>query len=123
MELVGRTCFVGDFGHIVVKSHRVEEGQGHRVVLIVELGEEVISPQPKLPMGPAPTCVGGIVHPRVAGMVAAVGGGGSGRGSAVGMRSESGEGVERKSEPILRTGNWESLLESKVSLASALEAI
>lgn len=79
VELIGRICLAGDLVDIVVERLRVENGRLDRIILIVQLGEEVIPPQAKLPMGPAPTSIGGIVH-----SLAFVGGG-SGRGSAVGI--------------------------------------
>lgn len=84
MELVGCGCFVGDFADIVVESLGVENGRWHRVVLIVKFGEEVIPPQPKLPMGPAPTSIIGIIHS----LATVVGREGSGSGSAVGIEQE-----------------------------------
>lgn len=74
-------------------------------------------------MGLVLICVGGIVYFWVVGIVVVVGGGGFGRGSVVGMRLELGEGVEWKSELILRIGDWESLLELKVSFVLVLEVI
>lgn len=113
MELVGRIRSLGYLVDIMVEGLRVENGCWYRIVLIVQVGEEIISPQTKLPMGPAPTGIGWIIHS----LATDVGGGGSGRGSSVGIELEDSV-EERKGKPRVKTGECEYLLESRRELGA-----
>jgi hypothetical protein len=62
VEFISGCGLVRDLVNIVVESLRVLDSRGNGIVLIVQLGEEVIPLQAKLPMGPAPTRVAWIVH-------------------------------------------------------------
>jgi len=62
VEIISGGGLVGNLVDIMVESLRVLDSRGNGIVLIVQLGEEVVPLQAKLPMRPAPTKVVGFVH-------------------------------------------------------------
>ena len=62
VEVISGAGLVGDLVNIVVEGLRVLNGRRDGVVLIMQLGEEVVSPQAKLPMWPAPARIRQVVH-------------------------------------------------------------
>lgn len=62
VEIISGGGLVGNLVDIMVESLRILDSRGNGIVLIVQLGEEVIPLQAKLPVRPAPTKVVGFVH-------------------------------------------------------------
>lgn len=52
VELIARGSGMGDLVNVVVEGLRILDGGRDGVVLIVELGEEILSPHAKFPGGP-----------------------------------------------------------------------
>jgi hypothetical protein len=62
MELICSAGLMGDLVDVMVEGLGVLDGRGKGVVLVVQLGEEVIPLQAKLPVRPSPTW---LFHPPV----------------------------------------------------------
>ena len=63
VEIISGGGLVGELINIMMESLRVLDGRGNGIVLIMQLGEEVVPLQPKLPVRPAPTrIVRRVVH-------------------------------------------------------------
>lgn len=65
VKVFGGARLFGDLVDVVVEGFRVLDGGRNGVVLVVELGEEVIPLQPELPIWPSPSW---IIHPPSVGL-------------------------------------------------------